>query len=76
MVKVKKKMILFWRKKTEEKQNFATIIKSGDGKGTVFRWSLNYKGHRLNKHMKKENFKKDLMNLIEINHQINITSDQ
>ena len=70
------KMILFWRKKTEEKQNFATIIKSGDGKGTVFQWSLNYKGHRLNKHMKKENFKKDLMNLIEINHQINITSDQ
>ena len=69
-------MILFWRKKTEEKQNFATIIKSGDGKGTVFQWSLNYKGYRLNKHMKKENFKKDLMNLIEINHQINITSDQ
>ena len=35
----------------------------------------NYKGNRLNKYIKKENFKKDLMNLIEKNHQINMTSD-
>ena len=35
----------------------------------------NYKGNRLNKDIKKDNFKKDLMNLIETNHQINISSD-
>ena len=35
----------------------------------------NYKGNRLNKDIKKDNFKKDLMNLIETNHQINMSSD-
>ena len=35
----------------------------------------NYKGNRLNKDIKKENSKKDLMNLIETNHQINMISD-
>ena len=29
----------------------------------------------MNKHIKKENFNKGLMNLIETNHQINMTSD-
>ena len=34
-------MIPFWGKKTEEKQNSATIIISVDGKGTVFSmWKL------------------------------------
>ena len=32
----KKKMIPFWGKKTEEKQNRATIIISVHSKGTVF----------------------------------------
>ena len=44
-------------------------------KGQFFQGSYNYKGNRLNKDIKKENFKKDLMNLIETNHQINMTSD-
>ena len=51
-----KKIIL--RKKTEEKQNSATIMLSVDGKGTVFPMKLNYMGNRLNKDIKKENFKK------------------
>ena len=34
--KRKKKIILFWGKKAEEKQNIATIIISVDEKGTVF----------------------------------------
>ena len=44
-------------------------------KGQFFQWSWNYKGNRLNNHIKKENFEKDLTNLIEINHQINMTSE-
>ena len=34
-------------------------------KGHFFQWSYNYKGNRLNKDIKKENFKKDLMKFIE-----------
>ena len=33
------------------------------------------RGIVLNKCIKKENFRKDLVNIIEINHQINLTSD-
>ena len=33
---------------------------------------VNYKGNRLNKSIKQDNFKKDLIILIEANHQINI----
>ena len=44
-------------------------------KGQFFEWSWNYKGTRLNKYIKKEIFKKDLMNFILTNHQINMTSD-
>ena len=33
---------------------------------------VNYKENHLNKKIKKDNFKKDLINLIEANHQINI----
>ena len=36
----------------------------------------NHKGNRLNNDIKKDNLKKDLMNLIETNHQINMTSDR
>ena len=43
-------------------------------KGRFFQRSSNYKGNCLNKYIKKENFKKDLMNLIPTNHQINMTS--
>ena len=44
-------------------------------KGQFFQWSWSYRGNHLNKYIKKENFKKDLTNLIETNHQINMTSD-
>ena len=51
-------MVPFLRKKAEEKQNIATIIKSVDGKKTVFSMKLKLRnGNRLNKHIKKENFK-------------------
>ena len=44
-------------------------------KGTVFPVKFKLQGERLNKDIKKENFKKVLMKLIETNHQINMTSD-
>ena len=34
-------------------------------KGYFFQWSCNYNGNRLNKDIKKENFKKDLMKFTE-----------
>ena len=40
----KKKMIPFWGKKTEEKQNSATIMISADGKGAVFPLKLKSQG--------------------------------
>ena len=43
---------------------------SVDGKRTVFP----DKGNHLNKDIKKENFERDLISLIETNHQINMTS--
>ena len=72
------------KKKTEEKQSIATIMISVDGKGTIFpvklklqeeiaKWSWNY--NHLNKDTEKGYFKKDPINLIEPNHQINLTSD-
>ena len=42
----------------------------------VFQVRLKLQGESLNKDTKKENFKKDLMNLIKTNHQINLTSDR
>ena len=42
---------------------------------SVYKWSWNYKGNRLNNDNNKETFKKDLMNLIEINYQINMSFD-
>ena len=48
----------FLRKKPKEKQNNATIIICVNGKGTVFQWSWNHTGNRLNKDINKENFKK------------------
>ena len=49
----------------------------------IYRWNRdnfyseveNYKGNRLNKDTKKENFKKYLKNLIEKNHPMNMTPD-
>ena len=73
MGKNKREHDIFRRKKTE-KQN-KTMMISVDGIGTVFWWRWNYQGNRLNKDIKKENFKKDLMNLIEANHQINVICD-
>ena len=63
-------------KNAEEKQNSATTMTSVDGKQTVFpKKSWNYKGNRFKTHIKKEDFKKGLINLIETIHQINMTSD-
>ena len=44
-------------------------------KGTVFPVKLKLEEAFLNKDIKKENFKRYLMDLIEQNHHINITSD-
>ena len=43
----RKKMIPFWGKKAEEKQNSATIMISVDGKGTVFPMKLKLQGKSL-----------------------------
>ena len=59
MVKEKKKMIPFGGKKTDEKQNSATIMISVDGKGAVFPVNLKLQGNRLNKDIKKEIFLKN-----------------
>ena len=68
MGKRKKQDDIFLRKKTEEKQNSPTITISVDGKVTAYSVNLKLEGNRLNKDSEKENFKKDLMNLIETNH--------
>ena len=52
----------FWEKKTVEKQNNATIMISLDGKGTTFPVQLNLQGDCLNKDIKRDNFKIDLIN--------------
>ena len=49
-------MIPFGGKKTDEKQNSATIMISVDGKGAVFPVKLKLQGNRLNKDIKKETF--------------------
>ena len=41
-------------------------------RGQFFHWSWNYKDY-LNQYIKKENIKKDLVNLTEANHHINTT---
>ena len=43
-------------------------------KGQVLQWIWNYKGNSLNKETEKKDFKKDLMNWIEANNQINMIS--
>ena len=48
---------------------------SVDGKWTDFPVKLKLQGEQFESRYEKENFKKDLMNLIETNHQINMTSD-
>ena len=48
----------FLAKKTREKQNIATIMKSVDGKGIVLQSNWNYKRNGLNKHIKKRILKK------------------
>ena len=70
-----KKDDTFLRKKAEEKQRSITIMISVDGKRTVFPMKLKLEGKRLNKDIKKKNFKKDLMNLTEKNHKINMNSE-
>ena len=49
---------------------------SVDGKGTIYNYKVIIRrGIVWIKILKKQNFKKDLMNLIQINHQISRTSD-
>ena len=63
-------------KKTEQKQNSATIMISVDGKGIVFPVKLKlHRGNVWIKILKKRNFKKGLMKLIETSDQVNMTSD-
>ena len=73
--KKKRRWRLSKKKKTEEKQSSADIIISVDGKGTVFPWNWNYKRNCLNKDIKERKFLKNLINLIETNHQINMSLD-
>ena len=47
MSKGKKEDDTFLRKKTEEKQNIATIMKSAYGEGTVFPMKLKLQGESL-----------------------------
>ena len=65
----------FLRKKTEEKQNIATIMKSADGKGIFLAQKLKLQWESFEYTYLKREFKKDLMNSIEANRQINMTSD-
>ena len=44
-------------------------------KGTISPVKLKLQEESLNKYIKKENFRKDLMSLTETNQQINMTSD-
>ena len=46
-----------------------------DRKGTVFPNQVEITREIVKKALQKENFKKDLMNLIETNHQMNMSSD-
>ena len=46
-----------------------------DRRKNVICVDANYKRNYLNKDIKQDDFEKDLMNLIETNHQINMTSD-
>ena len=70
----KKENDTFLKKEAKEKENSATTMISVDGKGTVFPMKLELQGESFEKHIKKENFKKGLINLIETNHQIDMTS--
>ena len=62
-------------KNAEEKQNSATTMTSVDGKQTVFPKKVEITREIVLKNIKKEDFKKGLINLIETIHQINMTSD-
>ena len=69
MGKRKKKMIPFWVREPEEKRDICRW------KRDSFSSEVEITTNRLNKAEKREDFKKYLMNLIETNHHINMTSD-
>ena len=69
MGKRKKKMIPFWVREQEEERDICRW------KRDSFSSEVEITTNRLNKAEKKEDFKKYLMNLIETNHHINMTSD-
>ena len=69
MGKRKKKMIPFWVREPEEERDICRW------KRDSFSSEVEITTNRLNKAKKKQDFKKYLMNLIETNHHINMTSD-
>ena len=73
--KERKKMIPFLREKTGEKQNSATTMISVDGIVTIISNEVKITRESFKNILKVKNFLKNLINLIETNHQINMTSD-
>ena len=69
-------MIPFLRKKTGEKQNSATTMISVDGIVTIISNEVKITRESFENILKVKNFLKNLINLIETNHQINMTSDR
>ena len=68
-------MIPFLREKTGEKQNSATAMISVDGIVTIISNEVKITRESFKNILKVKNFLKNLINLIETNHQINMTSD-
>ena len=68
-------MIPFLREKTGEKQNSATTMISVDGIVTIISNEVKITRESFKNILKVKNFLKNLINLIETNHQINMTSD-
>ena len=68
-------MIPFLREKTGEKQNSATTMISVDGIVTIISNEVKITRESFENILKVKNFLKNLINLIETNHQINMTSD-
>ena len=73
--KEKRRRYLSEETKPEEKQNSATVMISVDKRGIVFRVKLKLLKALFDSIYYKENFEKDLINSIDSNDQINLTSD-
>ena len=64
----------YFKNGQKKKQDDAFLSAKTRGKNVIF-VDANCKGNHLKKSIKKYNFKKDLMNLIEPNNQIRMLSD-